>query len=69
MGNYAMHKLRGAAMRNFKQGIREFREFGSVRVYIEHMHDNEYSVQIYDPIACHRCEILRILDGATPCFA
>lgn len=69
MGTYAMHILRKSAMQNFTRGIRSFRLFGNTEVFIEHMHDNEYGVLIYDPIACHRCEILRILDGVTPCFA
>lgn len=69
MGNYAMFELRKSAMQNFLRGILEFCVFGSVLVHIVHMHDNEYGVLIYDPVAHANCEILRILDGATPCFA
>ena len=69
MGKYAMFELRKSAMQNFLRGNLRFKAFGNVDVRIIHQHDNEYGVTIYDPIACHRCEILRILDGATPCFA
>lgn len=68
MGKYAMQQLRDLAMRNFIKGIRNFKVFGSVDVLIEHRHDNEHGVTIYDPVAHRRCEVLRILDGPQPCF-
>lgn len=68
MGNYAMQQLRDLAMRNFTRGIRNFMAFGSVEVLIVHQHSNEHGVTIYDPVSCTQCEVLRILDGATPCF-
>ena len=68
MGNYAMQQLREVAMRNFIRGIRNFKVFGNVDVQIEHRHANEHGVTIYDPVAQRRYEVLRILDGAQPCF-
>lgn len=68
MGRYAMQQLRDLAMRNFIKGIRCFKVFGSVDVLIEHRHDNEHGVTIYDPVTHRRCEVLRILDGPQPHF-
>ena len=68
MGKYAMQQLRDLAMRNFIKGIRNFKAFGSVDVLIEHRHNNEHGVTIYDPVAHRKCEVLRILDGSQPCF-
>lgn len=63
IGEYAMKRLAEEAMKNFKKGIRAFRLFGKVNFRIEHMHDNEYAVQVYDVGRNEYVEILRLYEN------
>lgn len=63
MSKYFMSILAKEAIRNFNKGTMAFDFAGNCKAEIRHMHDKEYGVMVYDPIANMDVEILRIRDG------
>lgn len=59
---YLFSQLAEAARENFIRGKLFFHMFKSARVKIEHMHDNEWGVLVYDPVAKIWAECLRMVE-------